>query len=314
MRVKLPSLPANVTRFIGKTSLKVQKHLPEILFGIGTAMGVATTVTACKSTLRVDEVLADEKENLDKIKAVHNGEVVSNEAYTDADYRKDLTVTYTRCAVKTIKLYAPSIICGVISVSCFAGSHRILNKRNASITALYSASKVAFDNYRKNVVAELGDEADKKFKYGIKAAEIEEKIINEKGKEKTVKKPIDYVCDDVESYSEYARYFDESCREYSDSPEYNLKFLTDIERHMNDRLIKNGFVFLNEVYKELGIPRTQAGQRVGWIYDLDNPNGDNYISFDIFNTFRERNRAFVNGYEPVILLDFNVDGEILNLI
>lgn len=314
MNLKLPKLPTNVTRSIGKTSLKVQKHLPEILFGIGTVMGVASTVSACKSTLRVDEVLAEEKENLDKIKGVHNGEIKTTEEYSDADYRKDLSVTYARCAVKTIKLYGPSIIFGIISISCFAGSHRILNKRNASITALYSASKVAYDNYRKNVIAELGDEADKRFKYGIKAGEIEEKVVNEKGKEKTVKKPIDYVGNDIESYSEYARFFDESCREYSDSPEYNLKFLKDIEQHMNDRLKANGFVFLNEVYKELGIPRTQAGQRVGWIYDPDNPNGDNYISFDIFNTFRERNRAFVNGYEPVILLDFNVDGEIWNMI
>ena len=62
----------------------------------------------------------------------------------------------------------------------------------------------------------------------------------------------------------------------------------------------------------LGIDRTAAGQQVGWIYDEKNPIGDNYVDFGIYDGNRERNRAFVNGYERTILLDFNVDGYILN--
>ena len=64
----------------------------------------------------------------------------------------------------------------------------------------------------------------------------------------------------------------------------------------------------------LGLKRTKAGQGVGWIYDKNNPNGDNYIDFNIYDISKESNRAFVNGTERSILLDFNVDGVIYDLI
>ena len=62
----------------------------------------------------------------------------------------------------------------------------------------------------------------------------------------------------------------------------------------------------------LGIPATRAGQQVGWIYDKNDPNKDNFVDFGIYDTNRPSNRDFVNGYERTILLDFNVDGNILN--
>lgn len=75
-------------------------------------------------------------------------------------------------------------------------------------------------------------------------------------------------------------------------------------------------MFLNDVYDMLGIPRTKAGQIVGWFYDPKNPNhkGDDYVDFGLYDLYKEKTRDFVNGYEEVILLDFNVDGPIINLI
>ena len=64
----------------------------------------------------------------------------------------------------------------------------------------------------------------------------------------------------------------------------------------------------------LGIPRAKAGQVVGWVYDAKNPIGDNYVDFGIYDIHRETVRNFVNGYERTILLDFNVDGNILDLM
>ena len=83
---------------------------------------------------------------------------------------------------------------------------------------------------------------------------------------------------------------------------------------MNEKLLAQGHVYLNEVYDALGIPRSKAGQIVGWVYNPDNPVGDNYIDFGIYQTNRAVARDFVNGYEKVILLDFNVDGNILDLM
>jgi hypothetical protein len=63
----------------------------------------------------------------------------------------------------------------------------------------------------------------------------------------------------------------------------------------------------------LGIPRTSAGQIVGWIYNEKNPVGDNFVDFGIYRG-SESARRFVNGEERTILLDFNVDGPIYNLL
>ena len=91
-------------------------------------------------------------------------------------------------------------------------------------------------------------------------------------------------------------------------------FLKKAESFANDKLRINGYLFLNEVYEMLGIPKTKAGQVVGWVYDEKNASGDNFVDFGIFDINNPKARDFVNGYERVIILDFNVDGVILDLI
>lgn len=115
------------------------------------------------------------------------------------------------------------------------------------------------------------------------------------------------------SYSQYARFFDESSQYWERSPEWNLLFLKQQEAYANDMLKSQGYLFLNEVYNMLGLPKSQTGQLVGWVYDTKNPKGDNYVDFGIYND-TEHNHNFINGYENTILLDFNVDGEIFSVL
>ena len=114
-----------------------------------------------------------------------------------------------------------------------------------------------------------------------------------------------------ESISIYAKWFNNTCVGWTKDPEYNLMFLRQIQSHMNDFLRVQGFVFLNDVYKALGIKLTAAGQVVGWIYDEKSPIGDNFIDFGLTE---EHNSDFINGLTTDALLDFNVDGIIVNRI
>lgn len=111
--------------------------------------------------------------------------------------------------------------------------------------------------------------------------------------------------------SQYARYFDETNQYWSKDPEFNKMYLMGQQRYFTELLKSRGHLFLNEVYDALGMPRTKAGQLVGWIYDEKNPIGDNYVDFGIF---KEDNLDFVNGKADKILLDFNVDGNIFESI
>lgn len=112
--------------------------------------------------------------------------------------------------------------------------------------------------------------------------------------------------------SEYARFFDvDSTVWRPDGPEYNLMLLKEIQDYANVLLRNQGFVFLNDVYKLLGLSCTKMGQVVGWIYDEECPKGDNFIDFGIYEN---TNHKSINGAENSFLLDFNVDGNILNYL
>ena len=174
-----------------------------------------------------------------------------------------------------------------------------------------------FKNYRNNVIERFGEEIDKELRFGLQEGTIEETSTDDEGKTKKSKKKVKTIDGekDLNDYSDYARFFDASSQHWEKDSEYNLMFLNATQMAMNDRLKAVGHLFLNEVYDELDIPRTKAGQVVGWIWDPnDNENGDNRVDFGIHDLYRSSNRDFVNGYENVILLDFNVDGEILNKI
>ena len=107
--------------------------------------------------------------------------------------------------------------------------------------------------------------------------------------------------------SPYTFKFDENSIRWNRSREWNECFLELTQDYFNDLLKHRGHLFLNEVYDRLGIPRRAIGQCVGWIYDENDPNGDNFVDLDIFN---ERN----NNDENVFILDPNVDGYILDKI
>lgn len=307
-----------VSRTAYKVGMKLKKHSPEILVVAGTVGVVASGVMACKATTKLSAILEPAKEDIDVIHNAMNDERINVQqedgtvmnVYTPEDQKKDLAIVYAKTGVELAKLYGPAIFVGALSITAILTSHRILTKRNVALAAAYATVDMGFKEYRGRVVERFGEALDKELKYGIKAKDIEEVIVDEKGKEKTVKKTIEVVSDPLAS--PYARFFDDGCTGWTKDPEDNLLFLRLQQDYANERLQRKGHLFLNEVYDMLGIPRSKAGQHVGWIYDEKAPIGDNYVDFGIYNTHIETNRNFVNGYERTILLDFNVDGDIID--
>ena len=293
-----------------KVELKAIKHSPEILAGVGVVGVVGSLVMAFKATTKLSDVLEESKEQLDKIKEVA-ADPAYEEKYSQDDAKKDTTITYVQTAMKVTKLYAPSVILCASSLGCLLASNNILKKRNAALSAAYMTVDKSFKEYRKRVADRFGEEVEKEIRYNIKAEEITK--VDEDGNEVTETVKVMDGTDDPNSYSDYARFFDESCAAWQNDAEYNLTFLKAQQQYANDLLKARGRLFLNEVYRMLGIDETKAGQVVGWVYNPDNPTGDNFVDFGIYNMQRERVRAFVNGYEPNILLDFNVDGVIWDL-
>ena len=304
-------LMTNITRIASRTGIKIKKYSPEIFLGLGIVGIVSSTILACKQTMKINEIKEETKELKEKIDRCLMDETIE---YSEEDAKNDLKILKVQTTVKYVKLYAGPIILGTVSLLSIIQGHHILKKRNVAIAAAYTALDKGFKQYRKNVVERFGEVVDKELKYGLKSKQIEVEKTNEKGKTKTEKEEIKVV--NREQVSEFARFFDEYSPNWTKDPEYNLMYLRRQQDYANEMLKIRGHMFLNEVYDILGMKRSRAGQVVGWIYDKNNnnPNGDNYIDFGVYDIDNERKRAFVNGYEKSILLDFNVDGVIYDLI
>ena len=300
-----------MSRNLHKFGFKFKKHSPEILAVAGVVGIVASGIMACKASTKLSGVIEETKEQLDQVHdyVEKNG---FSDKYTEEDSKKDTTIIYTQTAVKLVKLYGPAVILGTLSITAMLTSNKILRKRNIALAAAYTTVDRAFKDYRGRVIERFGEELDRELKYNLKSKEIEEVVTDENGEETSVKKTVKAM--NPNDISQYARFFDESCSSWNKSQFHNQMFLKQQQTYANDLLKAQGYLFLNDVYKMLGMDVAPYGQVVGWIYDEKNPVGDNFVDFGLYDLNDEAKRLFINGRERTILLDFNVDGNILDLI
>lgn len=292
----------SVNGVASKTIMKLKKHSPEILVVAGIAGTVVSAVLACKATTKVAEILDETKGTLDTIHEGMKTGAINGQEYTTEDGKKDTVVVYAQTGMKLAKLYGPAIILGTLSITSILASNNILRKRNVALGAAYAAIDKSFKEYRGRVIERFGEQVDTELKYGIKAKKFEEiEVDPETGKEKKVKKTV--MVADPNLQSDYAVYFDSKSRNYETNPDYNRMFLKAQQAFANDKLQTHGHLFLNEVLDDLDLPRTPAGQIVGWT--KDGPDG--YVNFRIVEVERETEDG---RHEPALLLDFNVEGNI----
>lgn len=286
-------IPPAIAMKVARQVLKARQHSPSLLFGAGVIGMTGSTVLACRSTLRLEEVMNKTKTDLETASTL----VVTNpEEYSDEDCKKDTAIIYIRGAGSLVKLYAPAVLLGAASIAALTKSHHILQERNLALTAAYATVAEAFERYRAKVVDKYGENADRDLFYETEKV----LVVDEKSGKKVTRTRINP--DGMPSL--YARFFDELSPEWKKESEYNYTFLRCQQNWFNDLLKVRGYVILNQVYETLGILPTSAGAVVGWVLDGE---GDSYIDFGIFRDDASV-RDFVNGRERSILLDFNVDG------
>lgn len=290
------------TRAIGGTKLLLMKNAPGIMTYGGVIVVAAGIYMFCKATMDLEETLNVHDERVEEIKS-HE----MNEKETE----KLLAKEQRRVTFDLVKLYGPAATTTICGFALILGGHHLISQRSAAISAAYKALEEGYSQYRKRVREDLGEEADRKYLYGLKKEQTEVIVKDKEGNEKLETTDI-YLPDGQKvSYSPYARFFDEFSTQWTRNPEYNLMFLNAQQAYANDKLHAVGHLFLNEVYEMLGLPHSKAGSVVGWVL---NKGGDNCVDFGIYDLRDRTKHEFVNGYEPSILLDFNVDGVIYDLI
>ena len=290
-----------------KILAKVKRYSPEIMIAGGIVCVVAGTVEACKATIKAEEVLDKHNHDISVIKEakanLDDGAFPAT-VYSEEDYKKDIAITYTKTSLNLVKTYSKAIVLTGTGICLFLTAHNIMSKRTAALATAYNILDNEFKKYRENVINEFGEEIDKKLRYSLSDKEETAEKEPEEAKPNTKK--------NILGYSDYAKCFDESNINWKKNAELNLIFLKAQERYANDKLEAQGFIFLNDVYELLDIPKTKIGQLVGWMKNSD--NGDGYVDFNIYDIYNDAKRSFVNGGEPRIWLDFNVDGVIYDKI
>ena len=276
--------------------MAVQRHGPTIMTVAGVCGVVGGGILACKATIKAEQVMKDTR--LDS-------EVIKESAYTDKkEYDRALTKVYLNCGRELAKVYGPSVLLGAFGIGAILYGHKVVCARNIMLTGAYKALTMDFDEYRKRVAEEFGRDSELCIRHDMA---MEKKTNPETGMDEEW---MYIMSDDPAAWNARSKFFCESSIYWSEDPEANRDFLMKVQTEMQKRFNKKGYLFLNDVYKALDIPETYAGSVCGWVKGL----GDNQIDFGLFDMSREGIRRFVNGYEAVVLLDFNDDGYIADKI
>lgn len=211
--------------------LSLTKHSPEILIGIGVTGMIATTVMAVRATPKALRLVEEKKQEL---------EVDS--------------LTPVETVKATWKCYIPAAVTGVTSIACIIGSNSVNAKRNAALATAYKLSETAFSEYRDKAVEVIGEKKEKTIRDKVSEKQIKDNPVNKTdiivtGKGQTL-------CFDPFSH----RYF------YSNLEKIN-RAANKLNYKINTSPFFNDGVTLNDFYDEIGIPRTETGDSLGWTLD-----------------------------------------------
>lgn len=309
--MKKTELATKAGQILVKTKLGIKKHSPEVLVAAGIGTGIIAAIVACKQTIKANDIVAEARKSLQNIEDVKELAANNEVEYTEENEQEDRKTIGMQVAVSMVKTYALPVGLGVLSITCILAGHHILKKRNVALAAAYSALSTDFMNYRKRVIDKYGKDVDFMLKNGLEKQIVANQVIDpETGEVKETKEEV--LTYEGDKLSQYARIFDEvGSTQWAPSADHNRAFLLMEQNYFNERIRTRGYIFLNEVYERLGFRPTKAGSVVGWVYQNADYEG---IDFGIFTAHTQKAAEFLEGTEPSIILDFNVQGDILSLV
>lgn len=228
----------------GAVKFALIKHAPTLLVAGGTTMLVAATGVAVKKSFTyLDE---------DLVPYITEAAVIEADEEKDEETKKaDLTAAQKKFLVRTAKRYAPVVGLTVAGIACIAAGHTMQMKRLAGLGAALALAEAD----KKDLLAELNDEVP------------EPRTETVDGKTEVIRTPQKGHLLPDEDFRN--RVFGPENKNWDPSSIVSRNFLNATERHMNDKLRWQGFLFLNEVYKALGMPQTRLGGVMGWSRKAD---------------------------------------------
>lgn len=260
--------------------IKHAKNTPKALMIGGISLIVVSGVYACVKTASIGDKLDDMKEEIDHIKDLKedgeycvNSETGETAEYTPALYRKDITHAWVRGLWCMSKPYIPAVGGVIAGIWMITKGQAIVTEELVEKTLALTCMTEAFQGYRRNVVLDQGEEADKRYMVGLETKKnLEMNYIDpETGEVKTKnEKKIDLINDVKRIASPYAVILSDA-EWFKKDANYNSIYINSILRILQAQYDRDNFLYLYDVYKaygmldKLSIAAIAMSHQVGWI-------------------------------------------------
>lgn len=315
-----------LAKAVSKLPAGVRNNGGLIATGVGVAAMIGGSIWACCKVKKLSAANAEFKENRETLKGcADEGEIAFTDEetgeevkvpYSKKDYAHDLTLEYLKAGWNATKIMGGPILCELGGAAVIFGS-AVYSKRQivelgGKLTAAYitnGALDKAFTQYRRNVIEDLGTDADRKYRMGIK--EVKGEPYEEKGKngKKKIIEPVKQVVDPKSIASPYAipvRYtkLDNADMNYLIG---SVESFQKIAQNHYEASGTNGhgrYLRLGWVYDMLGVTewltpyQEVLGAECGWCED--DPASDHVVIFEL-----------IRDDDGELYLDFNAYGGLL---
>ena len=320
----------NIINSVNNMSTYLKFNSPKILVFSSIVLGGGACVASSIATWHTRDILEEHNEEVDnlhwKLKEAKNLE-------EETEVRKDIMKRYAKTVATVGASYLPAA--GLLGGSVFCGVKGVASyeKNIAILGAGCLALKSAYDNAKARIEEKYGEEAAADIFYGSSEKEVKE--INEKGEE-VVKK--------VKEYDPYGIIDSNPCAillgdgidsNLTGDRWYDISLIRSIQQKFTYKLNSDGYVLVQDVYKDLGVKPLSKYQhdlwaQYGWVKDQNRI--DNYIrkchsegievtdegimnansiTLGVDNIVNER---FISGIEPMIWIIPNCIGDIMPII
>ena len=207
----------------------LDNNAPKILTGVAVSGVISTAILAAQAAPKAQAAIDELSDQ-------------------EPDFKKKVKVTW--------KLWVPTVLSGLGTITCIIGAQTISDRRQAALAGLYSISEKTLLEYKEELLTALGDEGAAEVRKNVSQRTANPDYSFAPKPDGTAPQTQVIVVDDSEQLCHDAwsgRYFKSS---------RNI-----IERERNEAnalVMMDGYVTANEFYARLGLDYIDAGNMVGW--------------------------------------------------
>lgn len=269
----------------------------ETIVGMGlVVVGTGVIVSKAKQATEIANNIEDMQRDIRKRDAVDD--------WCDKKERSaSVRGTLKYAGVNYVKTYWLGFSCVAGGLTLIGISDITMSNEITAAWGLASAYAATLTNVKNRVVADQGEEKWQEYLLGPQFETVD---VMPDGSVVQTTEPIHQ----QDGFPPHCFFFDEANPNWEKDPYANRDFLENHQRWLNEKLRVEGFLFENDIRRDLGEPLVKSGWTSG-IFAEDKDGNRNYLTFGL-DAKNQAAQRFRDGIEPSILIQLNVEDNILD--